>query len=445
MPRSVVGRVADGMQYAGMPIEFLQTGSVFFVSNSTVLPRNGIAGSDGNDGKTPEKPKATLAGALAQCLANRGDTIILMQGHAETLTASLAVSIAGVKIVGLGVDTDRPTFTLATNAAAGLSLSGANVSLYNVLIVANTAATAAVKLAGIGVQVANVEVRDGSGSVVSAFSVLGGGANLADKVGIVSCKASSAGATQAVLIGEVDDLVEIMDNDFVGSFSSAVIQNPSSKVLTQLRLHRNNLVNTNASGLGINMLSACTGSAIDNRINVNTYGNELISGGALDLVDNIAANSVSGSFLVPLPTIGTQIPAVSAIKPLPQSATVTVATITGGPVRIKFLAAEVTTVVQAQADNLKFSCIDTASSTTNDICAVANISAAAVGTFLWAKLDAAATALQINAGGTSGFGAGSVVAPTGTLVATTSASNTGNIKYHIQWEPLQPGATLVLS
>jgi len=154
----------------------------------------------------------------------------------------------------------------------------------------------------------------------------------------------------------------------------------------------------------------------------------------------------SGAALAVASSNSAPVAAVSAIKALPASTTATVATVTGGPVLVEYLAAEVTTIVQAQANATKFTHTDTASSTAVDLCATGDINAKAVGSFLFPKLDAAATALQMVAGA-HGFAlsASGIVLPTGTLVINCAATNTGNVKYHVRWRALQPGASLTLA
>lgn len=88
----------------------------------------------GHDGRSWEQPFASLAFALTQVTAARGDIILLMPGHAETTTA-LAVSVAGVRIVGMGVGRSRPAFTATTAATDLINITAANVLLQNVRLI----------------------------------------------------------------------------------------------------------------------------------------------------------------------------------------------------------------------------------------------------------------------------------------------------------------------
>src|SRR6185503_19507054 len=101
MPKSNYSRFSDGVQISGVCLNLHQKGQVLYVCNSTVASAVGAVGSNGNDGKTPDRPLATIAKALTLCVANRGDKIILMPGHAETVSAAagLDLNVAGVSII----------------------------------------------------------------------------------------------------------------------------------------------------------------------------------------------------------------------------------------------------------------------------------------------------------------------------------------------------------
>lgn len=70
------------------------------------------AGQDGYDGLSEEHPLLTLTRAIA--LADAGDTIVCVPGGSETVTATLAVAVARLKIV-----------CPARNPASGFNVSGA--------------------------------------------------------------------------------------------------------------------------------------------------------------------------------------------------------------------------------------------------------------------------------------------------------------------------------
>jgi hypothetical protein len=135
---------AQGVSIRGVPIVQTHPGRVFWVSNATTLLANQRNGSDGNKG-TFNEPFASLNYAVTQCVANRGDVIVCKPGHAETISTATAcsLSIAGVAIVGLGVGSNRPKFTLDTANTATIPVSADNISVQNCQFVANFLSIAA--------------------------------------------------------------------------------------------------------------------------------------------------------------------------------------------------------------------------------------------------------------------------------------------------------------
>lgn len=132
------GGFSDGITIRGVPIAITHPGKVFWVSNSTVQLPNQKAGSNSNSGKFND-PFATIAYALTQCVANRGDVVMVKPGHAESVSSAsaLAFNVAGVAIIGLGRGTKRPTLTFDTANTATIAVSADNFAIKNFLFVAN--------------------------------------------------------------------------------------------------------------------------------------------------------------------------------------------------------------------------------------------------------------------------------------------------------------------
>jgi len=124
-----IARFPHGVSSFGIPVlgagPIVTTGNVFFVDDS---------GSDNNSGEDPSQPFATLDYAIGRCTASQGDTIVLMPGHAETTTA-IAVDVAGVRIVGLGIGADRPTLTATTASTDLINITAAGCTLENFRLV----------------------------------------------------------------------------------------------------------------------------------------------------------------------------------------------------------------------------------------------------------------------------------------------------------------------
>lgn len=104
-------------------------GNNFYVDGGT-----GKGGVDGGGAGTFENPFATVDFAIGQCTATNGDVIWVKPGHTETTTA-IALDVAGVSIVGLGVGGAKPTLTATTAATDLINVSADNCWIENLRLV----------------------------------------------------------------------------------------------------------------------------------------------------------------------------------------------------------------------------------------------------------------------------------------------------------------------
>jgi hypothetical protein len=124
------------------------TGSVFFV-------HSGTGSNSANLGRSASEPLATINYAIGLCTASKGDQIIVMPGHAESISAAttLAPSKAGVSIIGLGRGRNRPVLSF-TNTAGKIPITGANTRISNLVFLADVSAV----VTGISVEANDVEI-----------------------------------------------------------------------------------------------------------------------------------------------------------------------------------------------------------------------------------------------------------------------------------------------
>lgn len=278
----------NGVAIRGLPVLNMHSNQVIWVDSNH--------GNGGNPG-TIGLPVASIAQAitlLSNLSANKtsrigntlnGSVIMLKPYHAETLTAATTYSLAACSIVGTySGDSDMPTITLATNAAACVLLGAADMRLSGVKIVGNVAATVCVKLTKKGCVLDNCKIIDGSASFVTGVSVVGGGVNLADGCKITGNIVMGAGATNGILLGEVNDSIIIEGNTLFGSFTTGGIQNPTATVMTRLAIQGNSVANTGSGAKCLNIVSTCTGVAMNNFMQngnattINTITGLLVAG-----------------------------------------------------------------------------------------------------------------------------------------------------------------------
>lgn len=132
-----------------------------------------------------------------------------------------------------------------------------------------------------------------------------------------------------------------------------------------------------------------------------------------------------------------------ATAALPQTAAGALFTVTGGKVLVTSLIGEVTTVIQTQADNTKLTFDPTDAGATQDLCAVLDVTADAVGT-LYSVTGTPATAMQdaLNFLPPNKGLAQPIVLKPGSILLDCAASNTGSVKWDLCYVPLDNGASV---
>jgi hypothetical protein len=200
------------------------TGKIFFVSSVT-----GLANNVGDD---PLRPLATLAQALAKCRANKGDYVILMPKHAETITSAggTTVSTAGVTVIGQGVGANRPTITFSTSAGASLLISANDFKMYNVIGVSGiNLLTGPIDIEASGCYI-DMEWQDPSTSLQAVRSVAIAAtavvSNVYLKLRSIGPTTGGTSPVNAVRIGgtATNLTTGIIDLDYYGQASTAIVQ-----------------------------------------------------------------------------------------------------------------------------------------------------------------------------------------------------------------------------
>lgn len=247
------------------------SGRTFYVAKASITNAAEIAATYGSVFYPDGTPAlyTTVKLALAQCVASRGDTIVVMQGHTETITGAtdLAISIAGVTIVGLGRGSLRPTFTFTTAIGANIPISAANVKINNCIFVANFADITAcfTTTTAPELEISDCEFRDTDAThnfltiITTTITVNADGLRfLRNRLSILG---TTTGTTPISILGTIDR-VTINDN-FI---TKAALDNQScllkhaALVVTNLEMARNMVFskNTDSSSGGFLIVTSST-------------------------------------------------------------------------------------------------------------------------------------------------------------------------------------------
>lgn len=265
MPTNFRGGVsANGMPVypAGIPPT---TGKVFFVHSGT--GSNSLKG-----GTAPDDPLATIDYAIGLCTANKGDIILVMPGHTETIAAAggIAADVAGISIIGLGWGTMRPTITFSATGST-FTVSAANVTIANLRVTSSV--DEMVKMFHVTAAhctLDNIEHFETPTFQTIQFLLTSAAADYLTVKNCYHYQATAATAAQLWIQLVGCDNVRILDNTFILTLQNgatcAVIN--ATTAVVNCEIARNTIVQTGGTTQvsAILLVTASTGHVHDNRV-----------------------------------------------------------------------------------------------------------------------------------------------------------------------------------
>lgn len=294
---------AGGVTIRGLPLQQCYPGKVFWVNNSSVLAENGRSGSNGNDGSY-ESPFSTIDYAVGKCKAGRGDIIMVMPGHVETITAadSVLCDVSNVAIIGLGNGSLMPRIDF-NNTAATVGVSATDVTLKNLHFRALISAV----VVGVNVKAdtnwCNIEhclfTAETAGTDEFNHSIRFVDGNARCRVANCVIDMGIAGAVAGVHLDADTAYMVIEDNIIRGDYSTACIAGDttlSTNILIQGNLLENGIGGDLGSEPGIELLTGTTGTIQNNNIvcNLATKAASIVADTCL-LFNNYYNEDVSGA------------------------------------------------------------------------------------------------------------------------------------------------------
>lgn len=293
----------NGVTSFGIP----QTGQGIPFYGGHVFWANSVTGQDApSNGDAPSNPFATIDYAIGRCVASRYDVILVMPGHTETVSAagSITFDVAGVSVIGLGFGSARPTINLTTVDTATISVTAANCRLSNCIIDGTgvDGVDAIITVAGANFMLDGNLIVVGDSGGQADVGVLTGATTSANGFQILNNVFDGGGTTgpvAAVRIAGTPDKWKINGNRFIGTYSAAPINNLTSNVATNGEILWNNIENIHATGLAIDLDSACTGVAAYNTLwtpNVDPVAAGVsFDAGSMACFQNFASDTVDQS------------------------------------------------------------------------------------------------------------------------------------------------------
>lgn len=261
---------------------------VFFVGATTLPSYQDYLEDFSPDKQGGNRTFATVVAALADAnvVDARGDVILVLPGHTESISSAgaLTVSKSGVSIIGLGNGDARPTFTFDTATTATAVVSAANVLFQNVIVnfTGIDAVAAPITVSAAGVTFDGCKFINATASAQSTLGIIttAAGTKLTVKNSMFTGTAD-AGTTSVIrIVGGADAVIE--NNIFHGAYTSSVgaIENITTAA-TNLSIKGNTINNLTASSTkAITVVADTTGIIANNRMQILS-GTAPITGAAM--------------------------------------------------------------------------------------------------------------------------------------------------------------------
>ncbi len=267
-------------------------GDVYFVDS------NGGGSADSNAG-TKRNPCTTIASANAQCSGANGDTIVLAPGHTEdiAIAAGMALTKAGVRIVGTGRGSEMATITFSETDST-LTQTGANCVYENIRFVGTVdGLVAPFTISVANTAFINCEFNDTTTlNTVHWLTVTAAGTAL-ELIDCVNNGTDTAGNTAFITMAAVDKvrIVNLISN---GDFSAANID--CSAAVIDIQIDRCFLENINAVDVNIEGFAASTGWISNCKCEIATDGEVtwINTPGEISLYENYGVNEAGETGMI---------------------------------------------------------------------------------------------------------------------------------------------------
>lgn len=243
-------------------------GSTFYVQSTGTY-----AADTTYKGRSASNPFATLDYAIGQTTANRGDLIVVLPGHVETVSAAggLAIDVAGLTIIGIGRGSKQPKIDL-TAAAATVTMSAANCTLQGFQIEASYAdIVSEIVVSGVDCEIAHCRFLEPTTDENALINILTGSANTADGLVVRDCEFRGLDAANTIGISHPNAQARVVhrNNTFAGVFETGAIK--AAGVLAQCDI-RWNFINNTSGDADECIIIADTSTGI---VAYNVVGNSL--------------------------------------------------------------------------------------------------------------------------------------------------------------------------
>ncbi len=216
----------------------------------------------------------TLGAGLARCRAGKNDVVFVLPGHTENVAvaAFLANLVAGTRVIGCGVGTNRPNFRWTATASQWI-LNKADVSFSNLILrLEGAVVVKAIVCTAANNALLNCDIDTGTVAATNLATIgieIGAGADNFKLQGNYIHSVADSGSTSVVKVAGVCSGATIVNNKIQAATATAATIGvvDITAAATNLDIGDNIFQNTLASsqvGLSVTGAVACTGVVYDN-------------------------------------------------------------------------------------------------------------------------------------------------------------------------------------
>ena len=227
-----------------------------------------VTGATGVSGLSPNSPLSTIDEAVGLCTADQGDIIVVLPGHAETVSAAggLDLDVSGITIIGSGSGANQPTVTLDTATTADIDIDAANITVENIHFVANFADIAVmIDVNADDFTLRNCRFTQAGDDLNAKICVQDAAAGGSDRITIEGCHATmyDAANTHFVNFAGTGTGHVVKDNILIGDWGTMAVG--GAGVITYCQITDNIIYNAAAtSDACINLAATATGVVVGN-------------------------------------------------------------------------------------------------------------------------------------------------------------------------------------
>jgi hypothetical protein len=218
-------------------------GQIFYVDSGGVR--------DGFGDDIASQLYTSLGAALNVCRANRGDTIIVLPQHSESVTTT-PTFVAGVSIIGVGNGAERPAFRWTTTGSQwAINVNNVMIQNCHLQMEGANGVVKAVLITGADVSILSNDIETASGAALKATIAIevGSAAHRCNIAGNVIRGTATHNSTDVIkVVGATPpNQLRIEDNEIVCSATAANGMIHITVASTDLKVFRNYMYNTMTS------------------------------------------------------------------------------------------------------------------------------------------------------------------------------------------------------